>query len=108
MLRKPMTVFSQALAVDDALKRFPWLEVAQGIADAQAFFHWELDFAPVFERSGLILKSEIRHGCDQFWDEVRELAEFDPWWVVTDAPSPSRQKNAEKISSRIQMWSPGC
>ena len=85
-------VFSQARAVDDALKRFPWLEVVQDIANAQAFFHWELDFAPVFERSGFDLQVGNPPWVRPDWDEVRELAEFDPWWVVTDAPSPSRQK----------------
>ncbi|MBE5435810.1 hypothetical protein E3G50_002485 [Mycobacteroides abscessus] len=54
--------FSQALPIDKALDGYPWLRVSQSIAEAQGFFHWELDFAPLFARGGLICRSEIRPG----------------------------------------------
>lgn len=48
--------FSQSLPIGKALDGFPWMTVAQSIADAQGFLHWELDFAPVFARGGFDLQ----------------------------------------------------
>jgi len=44
--------FAQAISMEKALDEFPWLSVAESISKVQGFFHWELDFAPVFARGG--------------------------------------------------------
>ena len=78
--------FSQALPIDKALDGFPWLTVTQSIADAQGFFHWELDFAPVFARGGFHLQVGNPPWVRPDWDEAGVLAEFDPWWKLADNP----------------------
>jgi hypothetical protein len=80
-------VFSQALPIGKALDGFPWLTVTQSIADAQGFFHWELDFAPVFARGGFDLQVGNPPWVRPDWDEAGVLAEFDPWWQLTDKPA---------------------
>ncbi|OBG56594.1 restriction endonuclease subunit M [Mycolicibacterium fortuitum] len=78
--------FSQALPVDKALEGFPWLRVSQSIADTQGFFHWELDFAPVFARGGFDLQVGNPPWVRPDWDETAILAETDPWWQLVDKP----------------------
>ena len=80
-------IFSQALPVDKVLDGFPWLRVDQSIADTQGFFHWELDFAPVFARGGFDLQVGNPPWVRPDWDEAEVLAEFDPWWQLNDKPA---------------------
>lgn len=78
--------FSQALSIEKALDGFPWLRVSETIADTQGFFHWELDFAPVFDRGGFDLQVGNPPWVRPDWDEGGVLAEFDPWWQLADKP----------------------
>lgn len=78
--------FAQALLIDKALDGFPWLAVAADIAEVQGFFHWELDFAPVFARGGFDLQVGNPPWVRPDWDEAGVLAEFDPWWQLSDKP----------------------
>ncbi len=80
-------VFSQTQPIRKALDSFPWLTVAQSIGAAQGFFHWELDFAPVFGRGGFDLQVGNPPWVRPDWDEAGVLAEFDPWWQLTDKPA---------------------
>ncbi|MGQ9351431.1 Eco57I restriction-modification methylase domain-containing protein [Mycolicibacterium gilvum] len=79
--------FAQALPIDKALEGFPWLRVFADIAEAQGFFHWELDFAPVFARGGFDLQIGNPPWVRPDWDEAGVLAEFDPWWRLADKPA---------------------
>lgn len=79
--------FAQALPIDKALDGYPWLTVAADIAEVQGFFHWELDFAPVFARGGFDLQVGNPPWVRPDWDEAGVLAEFDPWWQLTDKPA---------------------
>ena len=49
-------VYADAKPVDEVLGRHPWLNVCQRIAEQQGFFHWELEFAPVFDGGGFDLQ----------------------------------------------------
>lgn len=49
--------FAGARTVDDVLGAHPWLGVCEQVAARQGFFHWELDFAPVFARGGFGLQT---------------------------------------------------
>lgn len=80
-------VLSQALPIDKALDGFPWLRVCDSTAETQGFFHWELDFAPVFARGGFDLQVGNPPWVRPDWDEAGVLAEFDPWWELTDKPA---------------------
>ncbi|MFZ3391678.1 class I SAM-dependent DNA methyltransferase [Rhodococcus sp. 7Tela_A2] len=91
--------FSQSLLIDKALDGFPWLTVAQSITEAQGFLHWELDFAPVFARGGFDLQVGNPPWVRPDWDESGVLAEFDPWWQLTDKPAEAlkRSKREETL-----------
>lgn len=90
-------LLSQAMAVGHAYHQFPWLNVAQEIADRQGFFHWELDFAPIFASGGFDLQIGNPPWVRPDWDEASVLAEIDPWWQLADKPSEAikRQKRTE-------------
>ncbi len=79
--------FAQARTTDSAQAEFPWLTVAAGISDIQGFFHWKLDFAPVFAKGGFDLQVGNPPWVRPDWDEAAVLAEFDPWWQLTDKPT---------------------
>jgi hypothetical protein len=76
--------FAQALPIGKAVDAFPWLAVTQSVTEAQGFFHWELDFAPVFARRGFDLQVGNPPWVRPDWDEASVLAEFDPWWQLED------------------------
>lgn len=86
-------LYAQAQPIDKVLDGFPWLRVCESIADTQGFFHWELDFAPVFARGGFDLQVGNPPWVRPDWDEAGVLAEFDPWWALAD-------KTAEAVKVR--------
>ncbi|MDX3613285.1 class I SAM-dependent DNA methyltransferase [Streptomyces europaeiscabiei] len=76
--------------------RFPWASVAGDVAKAQGFFHWELDFAQVFARGGYDLQVGNPPWVRPRWEENPVLAEFDPWFMLSDqksAPEHRARKN---------------
>ncbi|MBU8827092.1 class I SAM-dependent DNA methyltransferase [Mycolicibacterium goodii] len=85
--------FAQALPIDRALEGFPWLTVVGDMSEAQGFFHWELDFAPVFARGGFDLQVGNPPWVRPDWDEAGVLAEFDPWWQLSDSPAEEVKGN---------------
>jgi hypothetical protein len=98
-------LFSQAQPIRNALDGFPWLMSAAKIAAAQGFFHWDLDFAPVFARGGFDLQVGNPPWVRPDWDEAAILAEFDPRWGLegkVDAGSAAarRSETLEVASAR--------
>lgn len=79
--------FASAATIEQVLADHPWLGVAERIAAEQGFFHWELDFATVFERGGFDLQVGNPPWVRPDWDETSALAEFDAWWALTAKPS---------------------
>lgn len=71
--------------------RFPWLATVENIAEAQGFFHWELNFGLVFARGGGF---DLQVGNPPWvrprWQENLVLAELDPWFMLTDKPGASQ------------------
>ncbi|MFE7558179.1 class I SAM-dependent DNA methyltransferase [Kitasatospora sp. NPDC057500] len=79
--------------------RYPWLNTVEDIAgttekdikaeDGHGFFHWELHFAHVFRgpRGGFDLQVGNPPWVRPDWDEATVLAEFDPWFELSDKPS---------------------
>ena len=80
-------VFGQMKPVEDVLAAHPWLEVCEGIAEREGFFHWELDFAPVFARGGFDLQVGNPPWVRPDWDDNLVLAEDDAWFGLADKPS---------------------
>ncbi|NYI03494.1 class I SAM-dependent DNA methyltransferase [Allostreptomyces psammosilenae] len=64
--------------------RFPWMAKARDIADQQGFFHWELEFAQVFERGGYDLQVGNPPWVRPRWQEDVILAELDPWFMLAE------------------------
>lgn len=96
--------FAQALPIDKTLDGFPWLKVAADIARVQGFFHWELDFAPVFARGGFDLQVGNPPWVRPDWDEAGVLAEFDPWWQLTDKPDETvKRSKREEILQQHEV-----
>lgn len=97
--------FSQALPLEKALDAFPWLRVSKTIAEAQGFFHWELDFAPVLARGGFDLQVGNPPWVRPDWDESGVLAEFDPWWQLADKPAETvkESKREEALAHSVAL-----
>ncbi|MYR07765.1 class I SAM-dependent DNA methyltransferase [Gordonia sp. SID5947] len=85
-------LLSRAMAVGHVYHQFPWLDVAQQIGDRQGFFHWELDFAPVFAAGGFNLQVGNPPWVRPDWDEAGVLAEFDPWWQLADKAAEAAKR----------------
>jgi hypothetical protein len=64
--------------------RFPWLDTAEQIAEAQGFFHWELRFASVFADGSFDLQVGNPPWVRPEWDESGVLAELDPWFELAE------------------------
>lgn len=79
-------------SVDNALERHPWLRVCEKVAKEQGFFHWQLDFAPVFGRGGFDLQVGNPPWVRPDSDIDALLAEGDPWWELVDKPSEAEKR----------------
>lgn len=91
--------FSGALRVREVRRAHPWLGVVEEVAAQQGFFHWELDFAPVFARGGFDLQVGNPPWVRPNVELDHLLAEGDPWWVLTTKPSVT-EKTA-RLSSTL-------
>lgn len=77
-LEENQRVFSGAAAtVEDVLEAHPWLTVTEAIAKQQGFFHWELDFATIFEHGGFDLQLGNPPWVRPDWNEADILGDFD-------------------------------
>lgn len=96
--------FAGASPVDEVLAAHPWLGVCGRVAAQHGFFHWELDFAPVFARGGFDLQLGNPPWVRPRSDVDALLAETDPWWAL--AVKPSEALRAAKRAEALAM--PGC
>lgn len=85
-------VFASEKPVERVLADHPWLAVCERVADDQGFFHWDLDFSPVFALGGF----DLQVGNPP-WYRPRIilnglLAEVDPWWSLATATTASQEK----------------
>lgn len=83
--------FAGAGSTEAVLQDHPWLRVCRGLAQQQGFFHWELDFIPIFARAGGF---DLQLGNPP-WVRPRSdvaalMAEGDPWWVLAVRPTQER------------------
>ena len=75
-------------SVSSVLGDHPWLGVCADIAEREGFFHWELDFAPVFaEQGGFDLQLGNPPWVRPDWDDNLVLADVDPWFALADKPA---------------------
>lgn len=90
--------FSGATTISKVLDNHPWLKTVQSVAKEQGFFHWDLDFAPVFAEGGFDLQVGNPPWVRPRTDLDSLLAESDPWFSLAKKPS-----QAEKRERQIQL-----
>ncbi|WP_207454660.1 class I SAM-dependent DNA methyltransferase [Desertivibrio insolitus] len=74
--------FAGATSVEDVLTMHPWLRVCDRVAGEHGFFHWEVEFAPVFRRGGFDLQVGNPPWVRPKADTELLMAEADPWWKL--------------------------
>ena len=84
--------------VAELRERHRWLDVALRAAKAEGAFHWELEFAPIFQRGGFDLQVGNPPWVRPRWYEDLVLAEHDPWWGVT-AKAPAKVQKARRADN---------
>ncbi|MFF2159592.1 Eco57I restriction-modification methylase domain-containing protein [Streptomyces sp. NPDC058175] len=84
-------VMSQCADLPSVMVRFQWLSEVDAVYRKEGFFHWELEFAHIFERGGFDLQVGNPPWVKPTWDEGLALAEFDPWFGLEDK-SPEKTK----------------
>jgi hypothetical protein len=90
-------------SVAEVTARHPWLAACRTIAHTQGFFHWELEQAGVFADGGFDVQIGNPPWVRLDWEEPSSLAEYDPWWGVTDltttADSIKRSRRREVLAA---------
>ncbi|GAA1560880.1 Eco57I restriction-modification methylase domain-containing protein [Brevibacterium picturae] len=83
-------IYSRAAKnVETVLEAHPWLAVTERIAAEQGFFHWELDFATIFDRGGFNLQLGNPPWVRPDWNEADILGDFDVAFALeTKMPVP--------------------
>lgn len=67
----------------------PWLSMVREISDREGFFHWELDFAPVFAKGGFDLQVGNPPWVKPIWEDDTALAESEPFFKLSgNIPDP--------------------
>ena len=90
-----------ARKVQSVVDEHEWLTVVRKVAEAQGFFHWELDFATVFARGGFDLQVGNPPWVRPDVAVETLLADGDPWWMLTKKPSlADRQERLPRTLGR--------
>lgn len=87
--------------VSGLVSEHPWLGVCQRVARQQGFFHWQLDFAPVFGRGGFDLQLGNPPWVRPRGDVGALLAEGDPWWMLAHKPSEAARRERRDKTLRL-------
>lgn len=66
------------------LDEYPWLGQVRVIAEHEGFFHWELDFAQVFNRGGFDLQVGNPPWVRPIWKDDIALSEHDPFFSLQE------------------------
>ncbi|MCZ4541371.1 class I SAM-dependent DNA methyltransferase [Dietzia maris] len=85
-------ILAQEVPIAAVLDRHPWLAVADRVAADRGFFHWELDFSPVFALGGFDLQVGNPPWVRPRTDEDALWGESDPWWILAHKPTQAAKK----------------
>ncbi|MEU3195191.1 type II restriction endonuclease subunit M [Streptomyces sp. NPDC006996] len=80
-------VMSQCVELPLVTAQFLWLSEVDSITRREGFFHWELEFAHLFERGGFDLQVGNPPWHRPTWDDDLTLAEYDPWFGLAGTAS---------------------
>ena len=78
--------------LSDILIAHPWLKVVQSVAEDQAFFHWDLDFATVMARGGFDFQVGNPPWVRPLIAVDSLLSEHDPWFSLAHKPTQAEKK----------------
>ncbi|MGO9793906.1 MAG: restriction endonuclease subunit M [Solirubrobacteraceae bacterium] len=73
--------------VETVMQHHPWLEVLDRIAARQGFFHWQLEFAPVFARGGFDLQVGNPPWTKLGRTDTDVLTDAEPHWGLHGTPT---------------------
>ncbi|MEY9937029.1 hypothetical protein [Streptacidiphilus sp. MAP5-3] len=91
------------MGMDDARHavetRYPWMRTVRDIAAEQGFLHWELEFAGIFagQAGGFDLQVGNPPWVRPEWKEDPVLAEFEPWFMLTEKPKAEDKAQRREI-----------
>lgn len=88
--------FTGAQRAENYLNDYAWLRTCAAIASKQGFFHWELDFASVFERGGFDLQVGNPPWVRPQSDMRGVFAELDVWFRLAHKPTQAQLKARRK------------
>jgi hypothetical protein len=83
-------VMSQCVDLPSVMLRFPWLSEVDAVSQREGFFHWELEFAHIFELGGFDLQVGNPPWHKPKWNDAINLAEHDPWFGLTEVAPDSQ------------------
>ncbi len=87
-------------------ERFPWLWTVREVAEAESFFHWELQYAQIFRRGGFDLQVGNPPWVRPRWDESAVLAEFEPWFGLKEkANDPEVNRRRQELLENDEVGS---
>ncbi|WP_032399099.1 Eco57I restriction-modification methylase domain-containing protein [Rhodococcoides fascians] len=97
MFHETINRFEQLSEVDDLERSFygmqdvwrlvskhEWLGTARSIAEVEGFFHWELDFAQIFQLGGFDLQVGNPPWVQPAWKDDITLSEHDPYFSLQE------------------------
>ncbi|MFF7137721.1 Eco57I restriction-modification methylase domain-containing protein [Streptomyces sp. NPDC008196] len=90
-------VMSQCVDLPSVMVRFPWLGEVDSVSRREGFFHWELEYAHVFEQGGFDLQVGNPPWVRLDWQDNLALAEHDAWFGIHEK-SPENMKQPRRIS----------
>lgn len=88
---------SGRLRYEDVLEAHPWLKTANTIAQEQAFFHWDLDFATVMAKGGFDFQVGNPPWVRPRTDMDALLSEHDPWFSLANKPTQAEKKQRREL-----------
>lgn len=87
-------------SINEVFAAHPWLETVAELAEEQAFFHWDLDFAPVMAKGGFDLQIGNPPWVRPRTDVDGLLSEHDPWFSIASRPTQTeKNERREAIAS---------
>ncbi|MGP6175208.1 Eco57I restriction-modification methylase domain-containing protein, partial [Corynebacterium sp. A21] len=93
--------FSQAKPSEQLDELHPWLRVARKVAEEQAFFHWDLDFAAVMSQGGFDLQVGNPPWVRPRTDVDALLSEHDPWFNLAHKPTQAQKRARRELLSAV-------
>ncbi|WP_276651312.1 Eco57I restriction-modification methylase domain-containing protein [Corynebacterium vitaeruminis] len=85
-------VTANCVKFDELLKAHPWLNTAIEVAQEQAFFHWDLDFAVVMSKGGFDFQVGNPPWVRPDVDFDALLSEHDPWFTLAHKPTQAEKR----------------